>query len=60
MKILCDKDEFAMLVRGCVYGKRDGQCCGCVFACVCSQESEPTETDVMCTIDDICEIVSEE
>ena len=59
MKIVCDKKEFAMLVRGCVHGQRDGQCCGCVFSGICAQDGERFDGDVMCNIDDLCEIVTE-
>ena len=56
MKIICNKDEFSMLVRNCLIGSRDDQCCGCVFAPVCAHDGDPCDGDTMCRIEDICEL----
>ncbi len=59
MKILCTKDEFALLVRNCM-GKHS-TCSGCPFACICSQGSDDIlDSDIMEKIEDICEIVSDQ
>lgn len=61
MKIVCNKSEFAKLVRNCEKSSGSGYatCSGCVFSSVCSQAGEPEMHDVMCVIEDICEIVSD-
>lgn len=60
MKIICNKKEYAALVRGCQeseYGRYGASCSGCVFARVCSQGNiERDDGDVMTHIEDICEI----
>lgn len=56
MKIICTKEELTMLVRSCMYGSHDENCCGCAFADVCSQDGDPQDGDIMCRIEDICEI----
>lgn len=57
MKIICNKKEFAALVRECYRGARDGSCVGCLFAAVCTAGREQMyEDQVMTRIEDICEI----
>ena len=57
MKIICNKKEFAALVRECFRSTRDGSCCGCLFSPICTAGSEPMYDDqVMSRIEDICEI----
>lgn len=59
MRIVCTKDEFAKLVRECSISSREEQCCGCVFAPVCSQAQDITDDyEIMSCIEDICEIES--
>ena len=56
MKIVCNKKEFATLVRACyrLLHTADGTGCGnCVLRCVCSDEPEEC-------IECICEIVEGE
>lgn len=61
MKIYCDKNEFAKLVRSCAfitgrYNGTDNACSKCVFSAVCSREDKMTDGDVMSVIEDICVI----
>lgn len=57
MKILCNKDEFAALVRQCYRCARDNSCDGCLFASVCTSGREAMyEDQIMSRIDDICEV----
>lgn len=57
MKIVCNKSEFAMLVRNCQRSRVEDGCCGCIFGYFCSQGTEfVDEDDVMDKIEDICEI----
>lgn len=61
MKIICNKDEFAMLVRSCSTSSREEHCCGCIFAPVCSQDHEMSDDcEIMVGIEDICEIAGDE
>ena len=53
MKILCDKEEFALLVRECQLCESQNGCVGCLFEGIC------TKTDEMNCIEDICEIATE-
>ena len=53
MKILCDKNEFALLVRNCQKAEFNTLCDSCVFFDLCS------DTDAIHRIEDICEIVTE-
>lgn len=53
MKILCDKDEFALLVRECQLSESKNNCSGCLFTGIC------TQWDGVETIEDLCEIVTE-
>jgi hypothetical protein len=50
MKILCDKYEFALLVRECQRCDSQEQCVGCLFIGLCGQGIG------MDRIEDICEI----
>ena len=61
MKILCDKEEFALLVRECAstsMNVTNGKACdGCLFCGFCDTSlKEPF--GFMAGIEDICEIVS--
>lgn len=59
MKILCTKDEFALLVRSCM--GEHSTCSGCPFAFVCSQGGDEIfDDDIMEKIEDICEIVGDQ
>ena len=53
MKIICDKYEFALLVRECQLCDSQNECSGCLFNAIC------TRTDEMNCVEDICEIVTE-
>lgn len=57
MKIICNKEEFASLVRNCLLGARYEACAGCPFRGVCSAGGEPVyDEHIMSRIEDICEI----
>ena len=56
MKIICNKSEFAMLIRNCQYGKCFEECKNCWFQQICSEMNEMTETEIMSSIEDICTI----
>ena len=58
MKILCDKDEFALLVRECQLCEAMDNCRGCFFAALCSAVENEAELYAMSCIEDICEIVT--
>lgn len=53
MKILCSKEEFALLVRECQLCESEMRCADCLFTGVCQQGMD------MDHIEDICEIVAE-
>ena len=53
MKLLCDKDEFALLVRECMLTESQRGCRGCLFKGLCGEDVG------MDSIEDICEIVTE-
>ena len=57
MKILCDKDEFALLVRKCQYNESFENCRGCIFNGLCGVADEKI---IMDSIEDICELSLEE
>ena len=59
MKILCDKEEFALLVRECQRCDALNGCRGCLFAGLCSAVENEEEMYAMDCIEDICEIVTE-
>ena len=48
MRILCDKDEFALLVRECQLCESKRDCVGCLFVGTCGKG-----VDMNC-IEDIC------
>lgn len=52
MKIICNKKEFAKLVRDC---KRPSNCCGCALFSVCSMMSDSID-DLNVDIVDLCEV----
>ena len=56
MKIICGKDEFALLIRACECNIISDTCAGCLFKGLCGE----TEYDHIKGIEDICEISSEE
>ena len=56
MKIICNKDEFAMLVRFCERYEYENACRGCLFECVCTKGEELCEGAWMSRIEDVCEI----
>ncbi len=55
MNIVCNKNEFAMLVRNCQ--RNEGECEGCLFTSVCSGAGCVEDGDIMSYIEDICEVV---
>ena len=57
MKIICNKQEFAALVRSCMGSARFEACVGCPFASICTAGGEiQFEDQKMTRIEDICEI----
>ena len=54
MKIVCDKEELALLVRECQRCEMIDACRGCFFSCLCSAVTD--ELPIMNGIEDICEI----
>ena len=59
MKIICNKKEFAELVRNCECTLSNDGCNACVFVGLCSQGCSVAR-DGMDFIEDICEISVEE
>lgn len=59
MKIICNKKEFAELVRNCDGTLFNDGCNCCVFVGLCSQGCS-LDTSGMDFIEDICEISVEE
>lgn len=55
MKIVCDKDDFALLVRECQLCETQDACRGCLFSGLCSAVTKDGLT-IMDGIEDICEI----
>ena len=53
MTILCDKDEFALLVRKCQRNETFENCRGCLFNGLCGVADEKI---IMDSIEDICVI----
>ena len=53
MTILCDKDEFALLVRKCQHNETFENCRGCLFDGLCGVADEKI---IMDSIEDICVI----
>lgn len=60
MKIICNKEDFATLVRSCVSSYHFENCCGCVLYAFCSRYQELDELDIMRSIEEICEISEKE
>lgn len=57
MKIICNKDEFADLVRSCLINSKERYCAGCVVSSVCTMGCGCDGDDAaMRCIEDICEI----
>ena len=56
MKIICNKYEFAMLIRNCNYDKCFDDCKNCWFQQICSEMNATTGTEIMSRIEDICAI----
>lgn len=58
MKIVCNKNEFAALVRSCVSAETLDTCRGCFFTDMCATGSNYEEGVVfeMNGIEDICEV----
>ena len=57
MKIVCNKEEFAALIRQCYRSTRDCSCDGCPFSPICTSGCDQTYDDqIMSRIEDICEI----
>lgn len=57
MKIICNKDEFADMIRACLINHVEGRCMDCVFSCVCTMGEGCEDDDAaMRCIEDICEI----
>jgi hypothetical protein len=56
VKIICTKEEFALLVRNCWHDYADEECKSCWFCAICSQMNAVSETEIMSCIDDICVI----
>ena len=56
MKIICNKSEFAMLIRNCHYDTCFEDCNNCWFQQICSEMNAMTETEIMSSIEDICTI----
>lgn len=55
MKVVCSKNEFALLVRECQCNIADDYCHTCLFAGVCNTSKENPDA-IMNYIEDICEI----
>ena len=60
MKLICNKEEFAALIRSCLSGNAFDQCCGCAFIPFCSRYNEMEDNDCMKSVEDICELSLEE
>ena len=57
MKIICNKSEFAMLVRSCAYEHQSNDCQNCLFSDVCSETNAiDYQFEIMSRIEDICTI----
>lgn len=56
MKIICNKSEFAMLIRNCQYDKSFEDCKNCWFQKMCSKMNAMMEMEIMSGIEDICTI----
>lgn len=56
MKIICNKDEYALMVRFCERMEAENACRGCLFECVCMKGDELCEGAWLSQIEDVCEI----
>lgn len=56
MKIICNKREFAQLVRECANVSNNEKCHGCIFAPICTQGGDALYDEIMVRIEDICEV----
>lgn len=57
MKIICNKSEFAMLVRNCAYEHQTNDCQNCWFSNICSETNAiDYQFEIMSSIEDICTI----
>ena len=56
MKIICNKADFAMLIRNCQYDKCFEDCKNCWFQQICSEMNAVTEPEIMSSIENICTI----
>ena len=56
MKLVCSKEEFAMLVRECQMCEAVDSCRGCFFTGLCSAVENEAEMYAMSCIEDICVI----
>lgn len=56
MKIICDKSEFATLIRNCQYEKCFEDCKNCWFQQICSEMDIIKEPKIMSSVEDICTI----
>lgn len=54
MKLVCDKEEFARLVRLCTLNEVENTCRGCMFCGLCATGNEPGPGVIMSRIEDIC------
>ena len=57
MKLVCNKEEFALLVRKCQHNDIFERCQGCLFEGLCGVADEKI---IMDSIEDICELSLEE
>ena len=57
MKIVCNKTEFAALVRYCAWEMEHEECAGCPFVAMCSNDHlrEDGVYEISC-IEDLCEV----
>ena len=56
MKIICNKPEFAMLIRNCQYDKCFEDCKNCWFQQICSEMNAIKEPEIMSSIEDVCTV----
>ena len=56
MKIICNKSEFAILIRNCNDDKCVEDCKNCWYKQICSEMNAMTEHEIMSSIEDICTI----
>ena len=56
MKIVCNKDECARLVRECAEKRIRKLCDGCLFSLFCAQEGDAMYDEIMVRVEDICDL----